>query len=85
MSIRGRVSRNLLNLAAAQTKLGIVSWAVMVVGALGACLPAVAEELSVELQIMPREQKGRISPYIFGAGIDAKTNPLRAPKYPERV
>ena len=51
----------------------------------GAVLPAFAEELSVELQVMPRVQKGRISPYIFGAGIDAKTNPLRAPKYPEKV
>ena len=42
-------------------------------------------ELSVELRVSPRAEKGRISLYIFGAGIDAKTNPLRAPKYPEKV
>ena len=44
-----------------------------------------AEELFVELHVKPRQQKGRISPYIFGAGIDHKTNPLRAPRYPEKV
>ena len=44
-----------------------------------------SEELRVEVTVQPRELKGRISPYIFGAGIDAKTNPLRAPKYPEKV
>ncbi len=42
-------------------------------------------DLSVEVRVSPRVQKGRISPYIFGAGIDHKTNPLRAPKYPEKV
>ena len=30
-------------------------------------------------------QKGRISPYVLGAGIDHKTNPLRTPRYPEKV
>lgn len=44
-----------------------------------------SEELSVEVDVYPREQKGHISPYLFGAGIDAKTNPLRAPKYPQKV
>ena len=42
-------------------------------------------ELSVEVRVSPRVQKGRISPFIFGAGIDHKTNPLRAPEYPEKV
>ena len=46
---------------------------------------AQAAELSVEVRVSPRVEKGRISPYIFGAGIDHKTNPLRTPKYPEKV
>ena len=85
MSIRGHVSRNLVNLVAGRAKLGVTTWAVMLVGAFWPCLPVVADELSVDLQVMPCVQKGRISPYVFGAGIDAKTNPLRAPKYPEKV
>ncbi len=44
-----------------------------------------AEELYVEVQVDPCEQKGKISPYIFGAPIDPKTNPLRFPKYPQKV
>lgn len=44
-----------------------------------------AEELTVEVRISPGVEKGRISPYVFGAGIDHKTNPLRAPRYPEKV
>ena len=44
-----------------------------------------SEALRVDVVIQPLDLKGRISPYIFGAGIDAKTNPLRAPKYPEKV
>ena len=44
-----------------------------------------AEELYVDVHVSPRVQKGRISPYVFGAGIDHKTNPLRAPKHPEKV
>ena len=40
---------------------------------------------SVEVRVRPRVTRGRISPYIFGAGIDHKTNPLRAPRYPEKV
>ena len=43
------------------------------------------DKLSVEVTVNPRARKGRISPYIFGAGIDHKTNPLRFPKYPEQV
>lgn len=44
-----------------------------------------AEELSVRIEIDPTSEKGPISPFIFGAGIDHKTNPLRAPRYPEKV
>lgn len=44
-----------------------------------------ASQPSVDVQVKPRVQKGRISPYVFGAGIDHKTNPLRAPRYPEKV
>jgi alpha-L-arabinofuranosidase len=54
-------------------------------GVLFACAWVRGEELNVDVTVFPQEQKGRISPYIFGAGIDAKTNPLRAPKYPDRV
>jgi alpha-L-arabinofuranosidase len=49
------------------------------------CVSAVAENLCVQVEVYPRRVVGRISPYVFGARIDAKTNPLRAPKYPERV
>ena len=44
-----------------------------------------AEELSVRIRIDATVRRGQISPFIFGAGIDNKTNPLRAPKYPEQV
>ena len=47
--------------------------------------PANAAELSVRIDIEPSKEKGRISPFIFGAGIDNKTNPLRAPRYPDKV
>ena len=62
--------------------------AVAVLCVVGAFVPSArvnSEELSVDVRINPGVQKGMISPYIFGAGIDAKTNPLRAPKYPEKV
>ncbi|MDA1053183.1 MAG: hypothetical protein O3C40_22250 [Planctomycetota bacterium] len=84
--IRGRVSWNVRTAQVpARAKPGFATWVLMVVGAIWPCMSVVAEELSVELQVMPRVQQGRISPYIFGAGIDHKTNPLRAPKYPEKV
>ena len=57
----------------------LIAWASL------SCAWVSAENLSVDVTLSPREQKGRISPYIFGAGIDAKTNPLRAPKYPQKV
>ena len=43
------------------------------------------DKFSVEVTVNPRTQKGRISPYIFGAGIDHKTNPLRFPRYTDQV
>ena len=49
------------------------------------CLPVRGEELSIEITVSPDEQIGRTSPYIFGAGIDPKTNPLRFPEYPNKV
>ncbi len=49
------------------------------------CLPVRGEELSIEITVSPDEKIGRISPYIFGAGIDPKTNPLRFPEYPNKV
>ena len=63
---------------------------VRIVGALWACQLllcawACAQPLSVNVHVRPEETQGRISPHIFGAGIDAKTNPLRAPRYPDKV
>ena len=46
---------------------------------------SIAEELEVRIEIGTGVPKGRISPFIFGAGIDHKTNPLRAPQYPDKV
>lgn len=46
---------------------------------------AAADELSVQIKIDTTVRRGPISPLIFGAGIDHKTNPLRAPKYPDKV
>jgi alpha-L-arabinofuranosidase len=72
---RRRLSRNSVLLAA----LLLVVWPSI------PSAQAQSQNLSVEVRVRPRAEKGRISPYIFGAGIDAKTNPLRAPKYPEKV
>ena len=62
----------------------ILLW-IVVVGGLTPSARAWEQKLSVEVTVSPRMQKGRISPYVFGAGIDHKTNPLRYPKYPEKV
>lgn len=47
--------------------------------ALSACPPGPAQGLGVDVEVFPQQVIGPISPYVFGAGIDAKTNPLRAP------
>lgn len=47
--------------------------------------PAAENDLKVRVEVFPNQLQGQVSPYIFGAGIDAKTNPLRAPKDPEKV
>ena len=57
----------------------------LLIGTLVSSATAQSAELAVEVHVRPRVQQGRISPYIFGAGIDHKTNPLRAPKYPGKV
>lgn len=44
-----------------------------------------AEPLRVQLEVNPGQRLGPISSGVFGAGIDAKTNPLRSPRYPDRV
>ncbi len=46
---------------------------------------AAPQRLDVSIDIYPQKSLGKISPYIFGAGVDAKTNPLRFPKYPQKV
>lgn len=58
---------------------------ILVSGLVFSCVRVPGEELSVEIAVDPFVEKGRISPYVFGAGIDAKTNPLRFPKYPDKV
>ena len=61
----------------------------LVIVLVGWALPPYAQDhdgaLRVGVTVSPREQVGRVSPYIFGAGIDPKTNPLRVPKYPGKV
>lgn len=52
---------------------------------LKACVLAGEQNPRVDITIFPEESKGVVSPYIFGAGIDHKTNPMRFPKYPDRV
>lgn len=59
------------------------SWPLVVFGIHGS-FRAHAEERSIRLEVTGT-LKGRISPYVFGAGIDNKTNPLRSPRYPDRV
>jgi alpha-L-arabinofuranosidase len=44
-----------------------------------------ADEHAVTVRVEPRHERGAISPFIFGAGIDAKTNPLRSPADPDKV
>ncbi len=86
MGLRGCVAWNIRSAPLSlPVKLGIATWVVIVGHAFWPSIPAVGEELSVEIQVFPRVQQGAISPYIFGAGIDHKTNPLRAPMYPEKV
>ena len=86
MGLRGCVAWNIRSVwLLLPVKLGIASWVMIVGNAFCPCIPAVGEELIVEIQVFPRVPQGAISPYIFGAGIDHKTNPLRAPMYPEKV
>jgi alpha-L-arabinofuranosidase len=58
---------------------------VLAAWALSLWAPVTAGELAVQVDIHPNQLLGRISPYVFGAGIDPKTNPLRFPKYPGKV
>lgn len=48
-------------------------------------LGAVAAEPRVDLEILPEESLGPVSPLVFGAGIDHKTNPMRFCRYPDQV
>lgn len=51
---------------------------------LAACVCA-ADPPRVDIEIFPERSLGPISPYVFGAGIDHKTNPMRFCQYPEQV
>ena len=44
-----------------------------------------ADPPRVDIEIFPERSLGPISPYVFGAGIDHKTNPMRFCQYPEQV
>lgn len=44
-----------------------------------------AESPRVDIEIVPEKSLGPVSPYVFGAGIDHKTNPMRFCRYPEQV
>jgi hypothetical protein len=46
---------------------------------------APAETPQVVINIFPEETRGPISPFLFGAGIDHKTNPMRYCRYPAQV
>lgn len=54
-------------------------------GALPLCAVADAQALRVQVDVNPEQVLGPVSSYVFGAGIDAKTNPLRAPRYLDQV
>ena len=63
----------------------IAAVAIVAARTLVPCVCAETGGLRVEVIIQPGRVVGPISPYIFGAGIDAKTNPLRFPQYPRKV
>ena len=44
-----------------------------------------ADPPRVDIEMFPERSLGPISPYVFGAGIDHKTNPMRFCRYPEQV
>ena len=44
-----------------------------------------AADLRLQLDVQPQVSLGAVDPFVFGAGIDAKTNPLRSPRYPDVV
>jgi alpha-L-arabinofuranosidase len=46
---------------------------------------AANDPLRAEIEIFPARSLGPISPYVFGAGIDHKTNPMRFCRHPEQV
>lgn len=53
--------------------------------ALPASLLAQTTALQVRVDVDPNRSLGAVSPYVFGAGIDAKTSPLRAPRHLDQV
>ena len=83
MACRSRTEETLLGIMSSRRTSATAL--LCVVAALAPSARGSAAELSVRVRVSPAVQKGRISPYVFGAGIDAKTNPLRAPRYPEKV
>jgi alpha-L-arabinofuranosidase len=44
-----------------------------------------AADRKVEVTVRPNRVAGPVSPYVFGAGFDPKTNPIRVAKYPDKV
>lgn len=44
-----------------------------------------AESPRVDIEVFAERSRGPVSPYVFGAGIDHKTNPMRFCRHPEQV
>lgn len=65
-------------------------WAFLAAGLLAAVAgevpsPAGSETPRADIEVFPEKSLGPISPYVFGAGIDHKTNPMRFCAHPEKV
>ncbi len=58
---------------------------ILVFPASTACVLAGEQNPRAHIEIFPEKSRGPVSPYIFGAGIDAKTNPMRFPAYPDKL
>jgi alpha-L-arabinofuranosidase len=46
---------------------------------------AAADPPRVAIDLFPERSRGVVSPYVFGAGVDHKTAPMRFCRYPEKV
>jgi len=70
-------------ITAQRQRLAVRLAASLLAGAAACRVPAEAPRVVIE--IFPETTRGAVSPYIFGAGIDHKTNPMRYCRYPAQV